>query len=69
LADDPTLINDERFARPVCSRPNQRPISFVLHALSYRPAKRRAAIVCFGIFIAAADRKSASTGGQQLRRE
>lgn len=51
-ADDPTLINDERFAPAGVLAPKSKAdFAFVLHALSYLSAKGRAAIVCFpGIF-------------------
>mgnify|MGYP000320113830 FL=1 len=50
--DDPTLINDERFAPAGVLAPKSKAdFAFVLHALSYLSAKGRAAIVCFpGIF-------------------
>lgn len=50
--DDPTLINDERFAPAGILAPKSKAdFAFVLHALSYLSAKGRAAIVCFpGIF-------------------
>jgi type I restriction enzyme M protein len=51
-SDDPTLINDERFARAGVLAPKSKAdFAFVLHALSYLSGKGRAAIVCFpGIF-------------------
>jgi type I restriction enzyme M protein len=51
-ADDPTLINDERFAPAGVLAPKSKAdFGFVLHALSYLSSKGRAAIVCFpGIF-------------------
>jgi type I restriction enzyme M protein len=51
-ADDPTLINDERFAPAGVLAPKSKAdFAFVLHALSYLSSKGRAAIVCFpGIF-------------------
>jgi type I restriction enzyme M protein len=51
-SDDPTLINDERFAPAGILAPKSKAdFAFVLHALSYLSAKGRAAIVCFpGIF-------------------
>ena len=51
-ADDPTLINDERFAAAGVLAPKSKAdFAFVLHALSYLSSKGRAAIVCFpGIF-------------------
>ena len=50
--DDPTLINDDRFAPAgVLAPKNNADFAFVLHALDYLSAKGRAAIVCFpGIF-------------------
>ena len=50
--DDPTLINDERFAPAGVLAPKSKAdFAFVLHALNYLSAKGRAAIVCFpGIF-------------------
>ena len=50
--DDPTLINDERFAPAGVLAPKSKAnFAFVLHALSYISSKGRAAIVCFpGIF-------------------
>ncbi|WP_292981105.1 type I restriction-modification system subunit M [Nitrosomonas sp.] len=51
-ADDPTLINDDRFSPAGVLAPKSKAdFAFVLHALSYLSAKGRAAIVCFpGIF-------------------
>ena len=51
-ADDPTLINDVRFAPAGVLAPKSKAdFAFVLHALSYLSSKGRAAIVCFpGIF-------------------
>src|SRR5690554_5734378 len=51
-SDDPTLINDERFAPAGVLAPKSKAdFAFVLHALSYLSSKCRAAIVCFpGIF-------------------
>jgi type I restriction enzyme M protein len=51
-SDDPTLINDERFAPAGVLAPKSKAdFAFVLHALSYLSARGRAAIVCFpGIF-------------------
>jgi len=51
-SDDPTLINDERFAPAGVLAPKSKAdFAFVLHTLSYLSAKGRAAIVCFpGIF-------------------
>ena len=50
--NDPTLINDDRFAPAGVLAPKSKAdFAFVLHALSYLSAKGRAAIVCFpGIF-------------------
>jgi len=52
-SDDPTLINDERFAPAGVLAPKSKAdLAFVLHALSYLSSKGRAAIVCFpGIFL------------------
>lgn len=51
-SDDPTQINDERFAPAGVLAPKSKAdFAFVLHALNYLSAKGRAAIVCFpGIF-------------------
>ena len=51
-ADDPTLINDERFAPAGILAPKSKAdFAFVLHALNFLSSKGRAAIVCFpGIF-------------------
>lgn len=51
-ADDPTLINDERFAPAGILAPKSKAdFAFVLHSLSFLSSKGRAAIVCFpGIF-------------------
>lgn len=51
-ADDPTLINDDRFAPAGVLAPKSKAdFAFVLHALNYLSPKGRAAIVCFpGIF-------------------
>lgn len=50
--DDPTLINDDRFAPAGVLAPKSKAdFAFVLHVLSYLSARGRAAIVCFpGIF-------------------
>lgn len=50
--DDPTLINDDRFAPAGVLAPKSKAdFAFVLHTLSYLSGKGRAAIVCFpGIF-------------------
>ncbi|WP_455634463.1 type I restriction-modification system subunit M [Parabacteroides sp.] len=49
-SDDPTLINDDRFAPAGVLAPKA-DFAFVLHALSYLSSRGRAAIVCFpGIF-------------------
>lgn len=51
-SDDPTLINDDRFAPAGVLAPKSKAdFAFVLHALSFLSSKGRAAIVCFpGIF-------------------
>jgi len=51
-SDDPTLINDERFAPAGVLAPKSKAdFAFVLHCLSYLSSKGRIAIVCFpGIF-------------------
>ena len=51
-SEDPTLINDDRFAPAGVLAPKSKAdFAFVLHALSYLSARGRAAIVCFpGIF-------------------
>jgi len=51
-SDDPTLINDDRFAPAGVLAPKSKAdFAFVLHALSYLSGKGRAALVCFpGIF-------------------
>lgn len=51
-SDDPTLINDERFAPAGVLAPKSKAdFGFVMHTLSYLSSKGRAAIVCFpGIF-------------------
>lgn len=51
-SDDPTLINDDRFAPAGVLAPKSKAdFAFVLHALSYLSSQGRAAIVCFpGIF-------------------
>lgn len=47
-SDDPTLINDDRFAPAGILAPKSKAdFAFVLHALSYLSPKGRAAIVCF----------------------
>lgn len=50
--DDPTMINDDRFAPAGVLAPKSKAdFAFVLHALSYLSSTGRAAIVCFpGIF-------------------
>lgn len=50
--DDPTLINDDRFAPAGVLAPKSKAdFAFVMHALSYLSSKGRAALVCFpGIF-------------------
>ncbi len=51
-SDDPTLINDDRFAPAGVLAPKSKAdFAFVLHSLHYLSSKGRAAIVCFpGIF-------------------
>ncbi|SCY19265.1 type I restriction enzyme M protein [Nonlabens sp. Hel1_33_55] len=51
-SDDPTLINDDRFAPAGVLAPKSKAdFAFVLHSLSYLSPKGRAALVCFpGIF-------------------
>ncbi len=51
-SDDPTLINDDRFAPAGVLAPKSKAdFAFVLHTLNYLSSKGRAAIVCFpGIF-------------------
>lgn len=51
-SDDPTLINDDRFAPAGVLAPKSKAdFAFVLHALNYLSSKGRAVIVCFpGIF-------------------
>lgn len=51
-SDDPTLINDERFAPAGVLAPKSKAdFAFILHSLSYLSSKGRAAIICFpGIF-------------------
>jgi type I restriction enzyme M protein len=51
-SDDPTMINDDRFAPAGVLAPKSKAdFAFVLHALHYLSGKGRAAIVCFpGIF-------------------
>ena len=51
-SDDPTLINDDRFAPAGVLAPKSKAdFAFVLHVLSYLSVRGRAAIVCFpGIF-------------------
>ena len=51
-SDDPTLINDERFAPAGVLAPKSKAdFAFVLHCLNYLSSKGRAVIVCFpGIF-------------------
>lgn len=51
-SDDPTLINDDRFAPAGVLAPKSKAdFAFVMHALSYLSSQGRAAIVCFpGIF-------------------
>lgn len=62
-SDDPTLINDERFAPAGILAPKSKAdFAFILHALNYLSAKGRAAIVTFpGIFYrSGAEQKSVS---------
>lgn len=51
-SDDPTLINDDRFAPAGVLAPKSKAdFAFILHALNYLSSRGRAAIVCFpGIF-------------------
>ncbi len=51
-SDDPTLINDDRFAPAGVLAPKSKAdFAFVLHALSYLSPRGKAALVCFpGIF-------------------
>lgn len=51
-SDDPTLINDDRFAPAGVLAPKSKAdFAFILHSLSYLSSRGRAAIVCFpGIF-------------------
>ncbi len=51
-SDDPTLINDDRFAPAGVLAPKSKAdFAFILHSLSYLSSSGRAAIVCFpGIF-------------------
>lgn len=51
-SDDPTLINDDRFAPAGVLAPKSKAdFAFVMHALAYLSPRGRAAIVCFpGIF-------------------
>ena len=51
-SDDPTLINDDRFAPAGVLAPKSKAdFAFILHTLNYLSSKGRAAIVCFpGIF-------------------
>ena len=51
-SEDPTLINDDRFAPAGVLAPKSKAdFAFILHALSYLSSRGRAAIVCFpGIF-------------------
>lgn len=50
--DDPTLINDERFAPAGVLAPKSKAdLAFIMHSLNYLSSKGRAAIVCFpGVF-------------------
>lgn len=58
-SDDPTLINDDRFAPASVLAPKSKAdFAFVMHVLNYLSSKGRAAIVCFpGIFIAVEQNK------------
>ena len=51
-SDDPTMINDDRFAPAGVLAPKSKAdFAFVMHSLSYLSSKGRAALVCFpGIF-------------------
>lgn len=51
-SDDPTLINDDRYAPASVLAPKSKAdFAFILHSLNYLSSKGRAAIVCFpGIF-------------------
>lgn len=51
-SDDPTLINDERFAPAGVLAPRSKAdFAFILHTVNYLSARGRAAVVCFpGIF-------------------
>jgi type I restriction enzyme M protein len=51
-SDDPTLINDDRFAPASVLAPKSKAdFAFILHSLNYLSSKGRAVIVCFpGIF-------------------
>ena len=51
-SDDPTLINDERFAPASVLAPKSKAdFGFIMHSLNYLSSRGRAAIVCFpGIF-------------------
>ena len=51
-SDDPTLINDERFAPAGVLAPRSKAdFAFILHVVNYLSARGRAAVVCFpGIF-------------------
>ena len=64
-SDDPTLINDDRFAPAGVLAPKSKAdFAFVLHALSYLSSKGRAAIVCFpGIFTVVVLSKNSSIFG------
>src|SRR5699024_12832693 len=50
--DDPTLINDERFAPAgVLALKSRGDFAFIMHSLSYLSSKGRAVIICFpGVF-------------------
>lgn len=62
-SDDPTLINDDRFAPAGVLAPKSKAdFAFILHALNYLSGRGRAAIVSFPAFsiAAAQSRKSAN---------
>lgn len=63
-SDDPTLINDDRFAPAGVLAPKSKAdFAFVLHALSYLSSKGRAAIVSSLVFsiVEVQSRKSENT--------
>ena len=69
-SDDPTLINDERFAPAGVLAPKSKAdFAFILHALSYLSGKGRAAIVSFpGHFLSrrCGTKNSSIFGGKQF---